>query len=73
MLLGDIFQLAVLLALPGRERVSYSQSKQKTLDTGKFSTIFSFFQLIFAPLLGQYTLNCAAPMFFNSVKLLRDP
>ena len=52
---------------------SHSQSKEKTLGIGNFSTSYSFFQLFLAPLLGQYGLNCVASMFSNSFKLLKGP
>ena len=35
--------------------------------------MFSFFQVLSAALLGCSALNCAAPMFSNSDKLLKGP
>ena len=52
---------------------SHSQSKEKILGTGKLCNIFFLFQLFFAHLLGQYGLNCVAPMYSNCSKLLKGP
>ena len=71
MLLGDVPQLAMLLTLPVKEAI-FPQPIQgenpRHMDI--FYYFFPFFQLLFAPLLGQCALNCAAPMFSNSAKLL---
>ena len=55
MLSSYVHQPAVLLLLPVRELYSQSQSKEKTLGTGKFPANFFFFSTAFYTPVG---LNC---------------
>ena len=56
-----------------RSDIPIVNPSRKPWSQGSFLLNFSLFQMLLAPLLGQKALNCAATIFSNSAKLLRDP